>query len=304
MAEDKKYHVVHLQDYVSPRIVDEVGQKWVLWGGNNSFYQHLRDLYLNSTTNNSCINGIHQLAYGTGVHFDAESQAMKFAGLIEANDIKRLLLQFYIYNKLCVQVEYHMVKKGKKQVRDESKGIKRLWFYPAKKIGFGKKNELDEIDTYYVCPDWSKRDNGGKYKPKPVPAYGYGSELDEVELYVYQSEFDDDEYFAPVNYHGGLQYAECEVEQSNYHLNHLLNGFTTNAVVNFNNGVPSADQRREITRDFKRTKTGSKNAGKPFITFNEGSENAVTIESYDIPDPHRQYEFINRISRKAVKQMI
>jgi hypothetical protein len=56
-------------DYVSPKIQDNKSDKWVLWGPNNDFYEYLRDLYLNSTTNNAVINGLVKLAYGDGLKF-------------------------------------------------------------------------------------------------------------------------------------------------------------------------------------------------------------------------------------------
>lgn len=282
-----------LADYVSPKIQDVKGQKWVLWGENNSFYKHLRDLYLNSTTNNAAINGIVKLCVGDGLRYDDPKRQIAFSNLISQNELRRIFLQFYVTNKWCAQVEYHM----KDGVRDVEAGIKKVFFLPANEIGVGKKNEDCEIDTYFLSTDWT---NTRKEKPKAMPAYGYGTESDEIEIYFWQLEIDNDEYFAPVVYQGCLQYAECEVETSNYHLNHILRGFTPSAIINFNNGQPTEEQRRKITRDLLSTKTGSENAGKPFITFNDSAENAVTLASYDIPDPHQQYEFIDKISEKKI----
>lgn len=283
-------------DYVSPIIQDVKANNYVLWGTNNDFYNHLRDLYLNSTTNNACINGIVKLVYGDGLNFDDPRKNIALDNVISPVEMRRLLLQFYVYNKWVAQVEYYMTDEG---VRDVKKGIKKVFFLPAKDVAPAKKDEYGEVNTYYISKDWSKpRSKEGK--PVPVPAFGCGSEQDEIEVYFWQLEIDNDEYFAPVTYQGCLQYAECEVETSNYHLNHILRGFAPSGIINFNNGVPTPDERRHITRDFVASKTGSENAGKAFITFNDSAENAVTIASYDIPDPHRQYEFIASISEKKI----
>jgi hypothetical protein len=291
--------VYMFSDYVSPQIQDvKVGKggKYVLWGTNNDFYDYLRDIYLNSTTNNAAINGIIKLVYGDGLSFDDPKREIKMANAISPVEMRRILLQFYVYNKFVAQVEYHMTAEGQ---RDIEKGIRKVFFLPAKDVAPCEKNDEGEIETYYTSKDWSSpRSKEGK--PKPVPAFGCGSNEDEIEIYFWQLEVDNEEYYAPVMYQGCLQYAECEVETSNYHLNHILRGFAPSGIINFNNGVPEPEERRIITRDFVGSKTGSENAGKAFITFNESSENAVTIAAYDIPDPHRQYEFISTLCEKKI----
>lgn len=302
MSEEKnsepKYSVVEMADYVSPKTVDEIGNKWVTWGVNNSYFKHLRELYLNSGTNNSCIKGITRLGYGTGLNFQGENEKKIFAKNFKKSDLRRGFLQFYAYNKMAFQIEYEMEgKKGVKRSKDQN--IKRVHFIPAKNIAPAKKDEDGEILEYFYSENWSKRTTE-KYRPKPVPAFGFGGDADEIEIYLFQIEQEEDDYFSPVLYQACLQYAECEVEQSNYHLNHLKNGFTTNAIINFNNGDPGPEERGRITGLFNDTKTGSANAGKPFITFNDGVENAVTLSSYDIPDPHKQYDFISKLAETRI----
>lgn len=283
-------------DYVSPRSKDTDRKKYMTWGVDNSFFTYLKELYLNSTTNNACINGINKLTYGQGLVFESRKEQMLFFKAMPVKEVKRALMQFYKTNKLTLQCEYEITKeKGGKKKRE----LKRVFYIPASNIGIGKKNEDGDIEEYYISENFAEKQKE-RYKPRPVPAFGYGAEADEIEIYYYQEELDGDDYFSPVNYHGALQYAESEVEQSNYHLNHLKNGFATNAVINFNNGVPDEPIRRQIVKDFKNTKTGSKNAGIPFITFNDGVENAVTISPYDIPNPHKQYEFINGLCEKKI----
>ena len=292
-------NVYQLSDYVSPRIQDVragKGKGYMMWGHNNSFYDYLRDLYLNSTTNNAAINGIIKLAYGDGLKFEDPKKDIQLANVISPVEMRRLMLQFYVYNKWVAQVEYHLNENG---VRDIEKGVRKVFFLPAIEVAPCKKNEDGEITDFFVSKDWNNT-RAKEYKPKQVPAFGYGTEEDEIEIYFWQLEIDNDEYFAPVTYQGCLQYAECEVETSNYHLNHILRGFAPSGIVNFNNGTGTPEMRKQIIRDFVGTKTGSSNAGKAFITFNEGSENAATIASYDVPDPHKQYEFIASISEKKI----
>ena len=96
-----------------------------------------------------------------------------------------------------------------------------------------------EIDAYYYFKDWSK------YKPndKPlrIPAFGTSKESIEI-LYVkpYKAGF---YYYSPVDYQGGLQYAELEEEISNFHLNNIMNGMSPSMLINFNNGTPMEERQ-------------------------------------------------------------
>lgn len=306
MTEGKNNQFVYVagSDYISPRATDEGQDKWVLWGLNNSFFKHLKELYLGSTTNGSCINGINKLGYGQGITMDNPSALAKLFAAMSTEDIERAFRQFYKLNKLTLQIDYD-VKYETRGKGDEkidvpvSREIKKVYFISAEKIGMGKKDDDGDILGYYYSEDWGSI-RKAKNKPVLVPAFKLGDVGCESEIYYYQMELEGDDYFYPVLYHNCLQYAESEVELSNYHLNHILNGFAPDAIVNFNNGVPEEPIRQKIVKDFRATKTGSKNAGKAFITFNEGKENAVTVEAYNIPNPHKQYEFIDGLCEKKI----
>ena len=73
---------------------------------------------------------------------------------------------------------------------------------------------------------------------------GYSKEAIEI-LFVkpYRAGF---YYYSPVDYQGGLQYAELEEEISNYHLNNIMNGLAPSMLINFNNGVPNEEERQLI----------------------------------------------------------
>ena len=49
-------------------------------------------------------------------------------------------------------------------------------------------------------------------------------------------------------YSGSIMDIETSIRISNYHLNAIRNNFNGNFVLNFNNGVPSDDVKKEIER--------------------------------------------------------
>ena len=114
------------------------------------------------------------------------------------------------------------------------------------------------VPAYYYCNDWVNIKKSDK--PLRIPAFGMSKES--IEIYYikpYKSGF---YYYSPVDYQGGLQYAELEEEVSNYHLNNIMNGLSPSMLINFNNGTPNQQERQLIETKIAQKFSGTSNAGK------------------------------------------
>ena len=103
-----------------------------------------------------------------------------------------------------------------------------------------------------------------------------------------------------MDYQGGLQYAELEEEIGNYHINNIQNGLAPSMLINFNNGTPDPEQRDEIERAIYEKFSGSSNAGKFILAFNDSKELAATVEPVQLTDAHQQYQFLSDEAMKKV----
>ena len=83
---------------------------------------------------------------------------------------------------------------------------------------------------------------------------------------------------AAINDEGGLQYSELEEEISNYHLNNIMNGLAPSMLINFNNGTPNEEERTLIEQRIYQKFSGSSNAGKFILAFNDDPAQQATIE--------------------------
>ena len=90
-------------------------------------------------------------------------------------------------------------------------------------------------------------------------------------------------------YKGGLQYADLEEEISNFHINNIQAGLSPSMLINFNSGTPSAEERERIERRIYDKFSGSSNAGKFILSFNDNAETAATVEPIQLSDAHQQY---------------
>ena len=71
-------------------------------------------------------------------------------------------------------------------------------------------------------------------------------------------------------------------------------------LINFNNGQPDKEQRDEIERAIYNKFSGSSNAGKFILAFNDSKDLAATLEPVELSDAHQQYQFLSDESMKKV----
>jgi hypothetical protein len=282
--------VIQLSTYTSPKVEEVRGQDWIAYGGNNNYFQYLIDRYNGSPTNNAAINGITQMILGKGLSAtDSVLKPNEFAQamlLFDDDTTERLCNDLYSMGQCAIQVVYSV---------DRTK-ILECNHFPIETLRSGKCNEDGEVEFYYYSDDWSKV--GYRKKPTPIPAFGTSKESEEI-LYIkpYKTGF---YYYSPVSFQGCLQYAELEEEISNFHLNNILNGMSPSMLINFNNGRPTEDEQRDIERNIQNKFSGTSNAGRFILSFNDDSTNGATITPVQLSEAHLQYEFLSNESMRKI----
>jgi hypothetical protein len=71
-------------------------------------------------------------------------------------------------------------------------------------------------------------------------------------------------------------------------------------LINFNNGTPDEEARELIERRIYDKFSGSSNAGKFILAFNDNSESAATIDPVQLSDAHNQYQFLSDEATKKI----
>jgi len=282
--------IVNLSTYTSPQVKEVRGKDFIEYGEDNNYFQYLIDRYNGSPTNNAIINGVSEMIFGKGL--DATNSNKKpneyaqMMSLFNKNCTRKLCYDLKLMGQCAIQVIYS---------KDRSK-IVQLEHIPIETLRAEKCNDKGEIEAYYYFSDWSKYKRGNELKR--IPAFGTSRDGLEI-MYIkpYRAGF---KYYSPVDYQGGTQYAELEEEISNYHLNNILNGLAPSMLINFNNGTPDPEQREMIERRIYQKFSGSSNAGKFILAFNDNSETAATIDPIQLSDAHNQYQFLSDESSKKI----
>ena len=283
-------HALSLSNYVSPTIEEKKSKAYVTYGDKNSYFQYLIDRYNGSPTNNAVINGISEMIYGKGLDAtdsnkkpDAYAQAIT---LLHKDCVRKLCADLKLFGQCSMQVIYSK----------DRKKIARVEHMPVETLAAEKCNDKGEIEAYYYSSDWQKYNRINQLKR--IPAFGTSNEAIEI-LYVkpYRAGY---KYYATPDYQGGLQYADLEEEISNFHINNIQSGLSPSMLINFNSGTPSAEEREMIERRIYDKFSGSSNAGKFILSFNDSPETAATIDPVQLSDAHNQYQFLSDESSRKI----
>lgn len=286
-----KVKVINLAGYEVPSIKESTRYDWVEYGDDNNYFGDIIDRYTGSPTNSRCVNGITDLIYGRGLSAtDSETNPVQFGQMqqiLKDVDVRRIVGDLKLLGQAAVQVVYNKRKTK----------IMQLKHFPTETLRAEKAKD-GKVQAYYYHPKWKELKPSDK--PKRIPAFKFGKKSETVEIYCikpYRAGF---YYYSPVDYQGCLQYCSLEEEVSNYHINNIQNGLQPSLLLNFNNGIPGDEAQEMIERKIYEKFSGSSNAGRFILAFNDNAENQSTVEPIHLPDAHAQYDFLAKESREKI----
>jgi hypothetical protein len=259
-------------------------------GDKNAFYKYIIDRYNGSPTNRAIIDSYSQFIYGKGLMSkQQEMKPVQFANVVRIlskKDLKAICRDYEMFSEASIECIY---KKGQ---------LVSMKHVPKNYVLPNKLNEDGDIEQYWYSMDFN---NPRKYPPMPFGNWKLNEVKDGSLIYVISDYQVGKVYFPDPSYLAGLPYAELEEEIANYCINHIKNGLSTGYVINMNNGVPDDEEsKNQIIRDTKNNLTGSSNAGRILLMFNDNKENASTIEALEVSEAHKQYEFLSQESSQKL----
>ncbi len=282
-------HVENFSLHTRPEIIEKNKDEYIKYGIDNDYFQVLIDLYITSTSNNSIINGISKMIYGKGIGVKNASlhteDYARFKLMLSDKDLKDIIVDRKLLGMASMQVTY---KNGK---------VVKLTHFPMNTLRAEKCDENGDIKAWYYHPDWLKIKPSDK--PIRIPAFGFGNGK-ENEIYVIKPYVPGYFYYTPVDYQGALDYALLENEISDYLINDTMNGFSGTKVLNFNNGVPSAEDQELIKNKVINKLTGSR-GNKVIVAFNDNQESKTTVDDIPLNNAPEHYQYLsNECTNKLI----
>ena len=274
--------VVSLSKYTTPTVEEVKNKEWVMYGEDNNHFQWLIDRSIKSTTNGGIITSMARMIYGKGLDAtDSNKKPEQYA------QMKR------IFSKDCLRgviMDRKLLGMGAFQINYKGGKVNKALHFPMNTLRAEKCNKDGEIEAWYYHPNWAEAKPSDE--PLRIPAFGFGNGK-ENEILVVKPYVAGYTYYPPVDYQGALPYAVLEEEIADYLINDTLNGFSGTKVINFNNGVPDEEKRREIKRDVMSKLTGARGE-KVIVAFNNNKEGATTVEDLPLNDAPQHYEYLSK----------
>ena len=290
MKKEQSFSVINFTREEVPIVTEDIKTRyqWVPVGVNHhdDFFDLLTEGYNTSTTNAACVDGVADLIYGKGLVTDDTSFEETLAKLVPAEDLRRVSFDLKLYGNAAFQVMWN---------KDHTKVVK-LYHVPVQTLRAEKILVGTKVEGYYYCTDWSDL---RKQKEKlRIPTFGSSNEEREI---LYIKEYEPNRYYYSLpDWISALQYSFTEAELSNLHLNNIENGFLPVAMVNFNNGVPAPEERQTIESLLETKFSGTRNAGRFMVSFNDDAINKPTIDTIPIENLHEKYQYVAEYAQDRI----
>jgi capsid portal protein len=179
---------------------------------------------------------------------------------------------------------------------DDHTKIIKFYHIPVQTLRAEKLYGEPKIENYFYCTDWF--DNKAQRHKIKIPAFGTSREAREI-LYI-KNYTPGKYYYSTPDWVSALQFSFVEAELSNLHINNIENGFLPAVMVNMNNGIPAPEERDTIEDLIERKFTGTRNAGRFMISFNDDKERQPTIDTIQIDSLHEKYKYVAEYAQDRI----
>ena len=282
--------ILNFEANVVPEFKEQRGKDWILYGSEgeykNRYPDFLLELYRNSAKHHAIINSKRDYVCGRGWSIDTDGmttvmkakmeQFVKHPNPYESLDdiLVKVAHDLELYGGYALEVIY------------DSIGEKIAAIYHA---DFAKYRVSDDGYCYYYSDDWSK------YNPEveKIEAFNWKEPGGKQLLYV-KSYQPNCQYYPLPSYLGAINYIDLDRKVSDYFNKGISNGFMAGTLLNFNAGIPTAEEQEEIERMVKAKFTGTDNANSILLNFADSRDRSAEIQQLNSNDFDKRFDLLNK----------
>jgi len=285
---------VDLSTSTAPLVQEVRGKDYILYGDSNGewsnlYPQFLIDLYYSSSITAAIVNATSEMISAEDLVIsdeedrdeEARVKLQNFMNNANSNEtlhevIKKVAFDFKLQGAFALNIVW---SKDRTQIAE-------IYHIPCEKIRCERPDEFGKTRAYYVSGDWA---NTRTNKPYRVPAFNVNDRTSPNQiLYTGLYSPNMNSYYTS-DYISCNNWALIDSKVSEFHLNNISNGFTGSFMISFANGIPTAEERRQIEQSLTDKFTSEKNAGKFVLTFSDDKTRVPEITSISPSDLDKQY---------------
>lgn len=257
---------------------------FISWGDNNSYPDYLENLYQKVATLHSVVDGTTDYICGDNVICNVTNfqERINRKGETIEDLIKWIAKDLVKFNGFALNI------------------VKNKFGTPAEiyYLDFKRVRSNEDGTKYYYSTDWSKSYGRVKYIEYDSFFSDSGKEKPST-IFYYKNGCVNTVYPIPIF---GASIIACEIEKkiSEFHLNSIANGFSSNYIINFNSGMPSDELKLEIEDEVYDKFCGSENAGRPMLSFNDTKDNETTVTRIDTDSFADKYNALTTRTKQEI----
>lgn len=270
------------------------GRDMVQWGTKNVYPDYLLDLYNNVPTLRSIINGNIDYVAGDEISIvplqeEYTNQQMNRRGDTIREQVKDIAKDFEIYGGFALQV-----------IRNLAGEVAEIYYIDMRFLRTNK-----EGNVFYYSEKWNK---GGRTDviiyPAFIPNLDWESLTDEeknrhASSILFVKNVHTQVYPAPL-YAASVKACEIERQIDDFHLSDINNHFVSSAIINFNNGDPGDEMKKEVEATLNEKFSGAVNGGRIMCSWNKNRESATDIREFKVEDFGERYKSLSQHSRTQI----
>lgn len=281
--------ILNNYERIDPASLLVYGSQEILNGPNNEFFYKIENRYNGSPTLSAVIDSYSQYVMGNGLIAEEGISQEDLDRILDEEDLREIIFQYKLQGNAPILIDYAKSGSGK---------IAAIYGEPARKVAIKMPESgdiTDDIDTYFYCFDFKR----GIFPKKEIKAFGKGNK-NEREIFLLKRKSNQDIYSLP-DYFSCIQYAQIEEEVTNFKTQYIKNNFSAGKVINIYQGEIQSEEEEEVAQmAIKRKLTGSINAGEPIIAFNKDKDEKVEIDTIEIQDAYRQFEYLEESAQRKI----
>ena len=275
---------INLETSTAPVISEVRGREWISYGDangdwSNLYPQFLIDLYYSSSITAAIVNSTAEMIAGEALiiedeedrDLEARVKLQNFMDRANSNEslhevIKKLSFDFKLQGAFAINIVW---SKDRTQISE-------LYHVDVSKLRCAKPDEFGKTPGYYISSDWT---NTRGNKPHYVPAFNPNDRTSANQI-MYSGLYSPNmnSYYTP-DYVSCNNWSLLDSRISTFHLNNVSSGFSGSFMVNFSNGVPTAEERNQIEQSLAAKFQGQDNAGKLILTFSDSLDRPGQVQA-------------------------
>lgn len=293
---------VKFSEMTTPKVKETSHGDWIEYGTEelkNLYPQFLIDIYNTSPTHSAIVNATAQMIAGRGFVIENQdiqnaetlSKARQYMKKVNRNDESlhdvwsKLSHDIKLQGAFAVNVIWS---------KDKTK-IAEMYHVPVEHIRAGKVNEQGKVGEYWISADWSQY-RKAEFVPRPIAAFNTMDRSDASQLFYGGIYTAGQEIYSAPDYRAAVPWIVTDKLTAEFHMNNIANGFAPSMWVNFNNGIPSQEERFQIENSIKQKFQGVQNAGSMVISFSDDASRKPDITPIQQSDADKQFVVLNELT--------